>query len=127
MTAARQNKSASKSTGVSRKAASPAAKSKTADARAKVPPPLAPSEIPPILLEGDEPPAPPLSGPGQRFALGAATPTPAGTGTGTGELPEAYGTERLLLTARDPRWLYAHWDFTLEQLRRYNARAVDRH
>src|SRR5689334_4287797 len=32
---------------------------------AKTPPP-----IPPILLEGDQPPAPPVSGPGQRYALG---------------------------------------------------------
>jgi hypothetical protein len=43
------------------------------------------------------------------------------------ELPESYGTQRLLLTARDPRWLYAHWDFSLEQLRRYNARSACKH
>ncbi len=44
-----------------------------------------------------------------------------------GELPEAYGTERLLLAARDPHWLYAHWDLTLEQQREYNRRSVDGH
>ncbi|MEY2851332.1 MAG: hypothetical protein RL549_31 [Verrucomicrobiota bacterium] len=34
-----------------------------------------------------------------------------------GELPESYGTRRLFLTARDPRWLYAYWDFSWQQLR----------
>jgi len=34
-----------------------------------------------------------------------------------GDLPESYGTRRLFLTARDPRWLYAYWDFTWQQLR----------
>jgi hypothetical protein len=45
----------------------------------------------------------------------------------TADLPEAYGTQRLLVTARDPHWLYAHWDLTREQLKRYNSRSVDRH
>jgi len=83
-------------------------------------------EVPPILLEGDEPSPAPVSGPGERFALGTppaiGSPPPA-----VGDLPEAYGTQRLLLTARDPKWLYAHWDMTTDQLRRYNARSVDRH
>ncbi len=34
-----------------------------------------------------------------------------------GELPESYGTRRLFLSARDPRWLYAYWDFSWQQLR----------
>ncbi|MCX6935079.1 MAG: DUF4912 domain-containing protein [Verrucomicrobia bacterium] len=34
-----------------------------------------------------------------------------------GELPESYGTRRLFLAARDPRWLYAYWDFTWQQMR----------
>jgi hypothetical protein len=42
-------------------------------------------------------------------------------------LPEAYGTKRLLLAARDPRWLYAHWDLTRDQLKEYNALSADRH
>jgi uncharacterized protein len=42
-------------------------------------------------------------------------------------LPEAYGTGRLTLLARDPHWLYAHWDLTPQQQRRYNALAMDRH
>ena len=43
------------------------------------------------------------------------------------ELPEAYGTERLLLAARDPHWLYAHWDLTRQQLGDYNRRSADGH
>jgi hypothetical protein len=43
------------------------------------------------------------------------------------ELPESYGTQQLFLAARDPRWLYAHWDFTAEQLKKYNALSADGH
>ena len=87
--------------------------------------------IPSILLEGDEPSVAKVSGPGERYALGGP-PAPASAGGPEGsaemtELPEAYGTQRLLLTARDPHWVYAHWDLTREQLKRYNARSVDRH
>lgn len=84
-------------------------------------------KIPPILLEGDEPSTPAASGPGERFALGSIPPGGLEGAGESGELPEAYGTQRLLLTARDPHWLYAHWDLTLEQLKRYNSRSVDRH
>src|SRR5438876_11379692 len=63
-------------------------------------------KVPPIPLEGDEPTAPKISGPGKRYTLG---PTPtrehAGAAGELGELPEAYGTKRLLLAARDPHWL----------------------
>src|SRR5437016_13877928 len=42
-----------------------------------------PIKLPPILLEGDEPTAPSVSGPGQRYALGpTAPPEPVGA---TGE------------------------------------------
>lgn len=34
----------------------------------------------------------------------------------TGELPESYGTKKLFLAARDPHWLYAHWDFSAAEL-----------
>jgi hypothetical protein len=83
-------------------------------------------KIPPILLEGDEPSVPPVSGPGERFALGPVPPD-GPESVESADLPEAYGTQRLLLTARDPHWLYAHWDLTREQLKRYNSRSVDRH
>ncbi|MDR1190922.1 MAG: DUF4912 domain-containing protein [Verrucomicrobiales bacterium] len=33
-----------------------------------------------------------------------------------GELPEAYGTKKLYLVARDPHWLYAYWDLTPDQI-----------
>ena len=42
-----------------------------------------------------------------------------------GELPESYGTRRLFLAARDPRWLYAYWDFTWQQLRDAEQEAHD--
>jgi hypothetical protein len=86
-------------------------------------------KIPPILLEGDAPPTPPApaaSGPGQRYALGPTPPAPP-TATATTELPEAYGTQQLFLTARDPHWLFAYWDLTHEQLKKYNGLSVDRH
>jgi hypothetical protein len=85
-------------------------------------------KIPDILLEGDAPSAPAAtpSGPGQRYALGpapaAAHAPPAGS-----ELPEAYGTKQLFLTARDPHWLYAHWDLTHAQLKKYNGLSADGH
>jgi hypothetical protein len=85
-----------------------------------------PAKIPPILLEGDAPSAPAVSGPGQRYAL-SPTPPASTQSAEPVELPEAYGTQRLLLTARDPHWLYAHWDLTREQLKKYNAKSVDRH
>jgi hypothetical protein len=83
--------------------------------------------VPPILLEGDKPATPAISGPGQRYALSPAPPSERGATGEPGELPDAYGTQRLLLAARDPRWLYAHWDLTSEQLKKYNALSVDRH
>jgi len=82
--------------------------------------------IPPELLEGDETSGSGPAGPGRRYALGPKPPEYAETGE-AGELPEAYGTKRLLLAARDPRWLYAHWDLTRDQLKEYNSLSADRH
>lgn len=116
-TSARSKAAAKSESAAASKPAAPIAKAK---AKAEV-------EIPPFLLEGDEPSRSAASGPGERYALG---PAPANGPEGTlesAELPEAYGTQRLLLTARDPHWLYAHWDLTREQLKRYNSRSVDRH
>ncbi len=84
-------------------------------------------EIPPILLAGDSPSRANVSGPGQRHALGPAAPRPAAWSEEETELPESYGTAKLWLTARDPHWLYAYWDLTSEQLRRYNAESDDGH
>lgn len=82
-------------------------------------------ELPAILLEGDESPAPAISGPGEKFTLGP-TP-PAEKFSAAAELPEAYGTKRLFLTARDPHWLYANWDLTRAQQAAYNAESADGH
>ena len=45
----------------------------------------------------------------------------------SGSLPEAYGTGKLTLLARDPHWLYAYWDLTQQQQRQYNALSTNRH
>jgi hypothetical protein len=95
-------------------------------AKAKRPSGVTRLKIPPILLEGDAPPAPAVSGPGQRYALGPAPAATPAVSTGA-ELPESYGTQQLFLAARDPRWLYAHWDFSREQLKKYNALSAHGH
>src|SRR5207249_9843240 len=87
-------------------------------------------KVPPSLVEGDAPSAPAISVPGERCALApkrmSVGETPAVSGP-IQELPEAYGTARMLLTARDPHWLYAHWDLTREQLRAHNKASADGH
>jgi hypothetical protein len=83
-------------------------------------------KIPPILLEGDAPPAPAASGPGQRYAVGPEAP-PQAAASASAELPESYGTEQLFLTARDPHWLFAYWDFSRALLNKYNALSLDGH
>jgi hypothetical protein len=83
-------------------------------------------EVPPILLEGDQPAPPPVSGPGEKYSLGPTPPAPHFE-TAESELPEAYGTKKLSLTARDPHWLYAHWDLTREQQAKLNAKSGDGH
>jgi uncharacterized protein len=83
------------------------------------------TEVPPILLEGDSPTTSPISGPGQKYSLGA---TPPSQSFGVeAELPESYGTKKLFLTARDPHWLYAHWDLTHAQQVKMNALSTDGH
>ena len=83
-------------------------------------------EVPPILLEGDQPAPAPVSGPGEKYSLGPTPPPPAHIAADV-ELPEAYGTKRLFLAARDPHWLYAHWDLTREQQLKLNAQSTDGH
>lgn len=84
-----------------------------------------PLKVPPILLESDRPSISSLGGPGQRYALGPAAPIEHLESEG--ELPESYGTQEMILTARDPHWLYAHWDLTDRQQRHYNSLSRDRH
>jgi hypothetical protein len=83
-------------------------------------------EAPSILSEGDAPAIPPVSGPGEKYSLGPVPPAHSFP-TAETELPEAYGTKKLFLTARDPHWLYAHWDLTREQQLKMNAQSSDGH
>src|ERR1700683_1759552 len=102
------------------------ARKPAAAAKEKQPTRSAKLKIPPILLEGDAPSAPTPSGPGQRYSLGPTPPAPPAQPKSP-ELPEAYGTQQLFLTARDPHWLFAYWDLTNEQLKKYNGLSVDQH
>ena len=100
--------------------AAPKATAKRAKSTAK-------PQIPSILLEGDHAPVQAVSGPGQRYALGPGVAEPPYTGEEPGDLPDSYGTKRLLLTARDPHWVYAHWDLTREQQRQFNSLSATGH
>lgn len=81
--------------------------------------------VPAFLLEGDEPSVH-TSGLGEKFSLGP-TPPLDHFDEANATLPESYGTGKIYLTARDPHWLYANWDFTREEQFRHNAASVDRH
>ena len=117
---------------ISRRTRTPTIKSSTpvklrpALARRKVAGRESALKVPAILLEGDESELSTVSGPGEKFALGPKTPTEHFS-TEAARLPASYGTERLFLTARDPHWLYAHWDFNTTTQFRHNAKSADRH
>jgi hypothetical protein len=83
-----------------------------------------PSRIPQILFEDDEPSIPAGKGPAQKFELGDAGRTESPQQP-EAKLPESYGTGRLLLTARDPHTLFAHWDLTNQQHQQYNSLSAD--
>jgi uncharacterized protein len=87
--------------------------------RSRQPRPV-PVQIPAILLEPDHVPnEPAIAGPGARFAL---TPSlEPSISAAPEELPEAYGTERIYLAARDPYCLFASWDLDSKQRARYNS------
>jgi hypothetical protein len=80
--------------------------------------------LPAILFEGDRPGLS-AEGPGQRLAPPSGAP--GDNPTAPAALPQAYGTRQVLVTARDPHWLYVHWDLTLDQLRQYNALSLHKH
>lgn len=84
-----------------------------------------PFYIPPILLEGDDADA--GSGREDAHKFSPSSVAPAEELDTEGELPEAYGTQKLLLTARDPNWLCAHWDLTREQQREHAEHTDDGH
>lgn len=132
---------------ITRKAAPKAAAQPQAAKRKVIRRPAA-VKIPPLLLEGDAPAAPPVSGPGAKYVLApaplaevAATASPVQSeptasahrrtapdlAGESAALPEAYGTKGLFLTARDPHWLYAHWDLTREQQSHCNRQSLDGH
>ncbi|HYG23636.1 MAG TPA: DUF4912 domain-containing protein [Verrucomicrobiae bacterium] len=90
---------------------------------AKAPARKVPAKIPPILLEGDQPQTDAPSGPGQRYAVAYGSSRASGVEP---ELPKAYGTQQLLVAARDPHWLYVHWDLTDDQLRHYVSASLER-
>jgi uncharacterized protein len=83
-------------------------------------------KVPPILLEGDQPTETPKSDRVEKFAVGptleAARPEAVESA-----LSEGYGTGRLLLMARDPNCLYAHWDLTSEQQREFSEKSARGH
>ena len=85
--------------------------------------------LPPILLEGDEPSITPVSipVPPQAGFAGRQPWTNKATPPETDSLPEAYGTGKLCLLARDSDCIYAHWDLSPEQQHRYNTLSADRH
>src|SRR6185503_15179438 len=72
-----------------------------ANGRAK---PKKPVDVPPILLEGDTSSPPSASGPGQRYATPGRTE--AAKPATTAELPEAYGTKKLVLRLPSGRELH---------------------
>lgn len=60
-----------------------------------------------------------------RRAPAKKTAAPPAPQPAKSKLPESYGTQRLFLVARDPRWLYAHWDFPLAAQRAAARLAAD--
>jgi Uncharacterized protein conserved in bacteria len=83
------------------------------------------SKIPQILYEGDEKSKPAGKGIAQKFELGEAGRTESFQQQQEAKLPESYGTGKLLLTARDPHTLFAHWDLTGQQQQQYNSQSAD--
>jgi hypothetical protein len=104
------------------KAKTPAAKPKAAASPRAAAPPAAAQD--PVLVEK----AAPFEVDAYKFVL---TPTPPAPEFRVpdyeylGELPNAYGTRRLWLVARDTHFLFAYWDFTDEQLGELAGRAGD--
>lgn len=84
------------------------------------------SDVPAILFEGDDVPPSEPEEPPQKFSTGPAA-EPVAAPRGLPILPESYGTGRLLLAARDPKSLYAHWDLSADQLQRYSELSDQNH
>jgi len=95
--------------------------------RKVVPPvPVPPKpKIPQILFEDDEFSKPTERTLAQKFYLGGDRTE--SLGPEKAQLPEAYGTGKLLLSARDPHSVFAHWDLTKEEQRHYGSASADGH
>ena len=84
-------------------------------------------KLPPILLEGDQPPIPASA---LRFGPPVGVPgriEDAPAELENGDLPEAVSSGTFYLTARDPRCLYANWDFTDAEQQSFTRLAADHH
>ena len=92
---------------------------RTAKSKGEMPEPPA-KEAEPV-----SPPADELSA--HKFDVAPARPSPKQVFVEEhlGELPEAYGTGRLFLTARDPHWLFAYWDLSWQQMADYRGQSSD--
>ena len=79
-------------------------------------------EIPPILFEDDSPESREPDWISKKYALGpGAVKNHFTPDEESFELPEAYGTGEIIVTPRDPYWIYAAWDLTLKQIKHYNS------
>ena len=81
----------------------------------------------PAPVEGDDitPPSDELSAHKFDVTPGRLPPRQVFQEEHLGELPDAYGTGRLFLAARDPHWLYAYWDLNWQQMADYRGQASD--
>jgi hypothetical protein len=84
------------------------------------------SDVPAILFETDDVPNVRSADAPRKFSTGSSPGAPAAA-EAPQSLPESYGTGRLLLAARDPKSLYAHWDLTPEQQQRYSDLSDRKH
>jgi uncharacterized protein len=81
-------------------------------------------KIPQILFEDDQPSNPCGKGTAQKFEMGDSARTESFT-QHEAKLPDSYGTGKLLLTARDPHTLFAHWDLTNQQQQQCHSLSAD--
>lgn len=86
-----------------------------------------PVPVPPLLLERDDPVASLPGKPAAAGAFGGAPPSLPVAHTEPGVRAERPDSPELFVAARDPQWLYAHWDLSDEQVRHYNALSLEGH
>ena len=81
----------------------------------------------PVEVETEETSHPSAELSAHKFDVTPATPPPRQVfqEEHLGELPDAYGTGHLFLTARDPHWLYVYWDLNWQQMADFRGQAAD--